>query len=133
VTYFFASPLAHQFVTEQGWDADRAKTLYETLSLHLNPVVDANVDGVEAKLLKDGATMDVIGARAHCLPTTAIQMVHDRFPRAGFREEILASINDVPHAPDSRPQFLSRGFGILAARNPLDSEPFAPERFKSVN
>ncbi|MGL5939068.1 MAG: hypothetical protein ACRC2S_01570 [Waterburya sp.] len=79
-------------------------------------------DGVEAKLLKDGATMDVIGLRAHCLPSSAIQAVHNQFPRAGFREEILASINNVPHAPDSRPQFLSRGFGILAAKNPLDGK-----------
>jgi hypothetical protein len=125
--------LAHHFAISQDWDRDRAKTLYEMISLHLNPVVNVPLDGVEAKLLKDGATMDVIGVRSHCLPITAIQAVHDRFPRAEFREEILASINDVPHAPDSRPQFLSRGFGILAARNPLDSEPFAPERFKSVN
>ncbi|BDA70525.1 phosphohydrolase [Calothrix sp. PCC 7716] len=116
--------LAHQFAILQGWDAHRAKTLYETISLHLNPIVDVAIDGVEAKLLKDGATMDVIGVRFHCLPSGAIQTVHAQFPRIGFREEILASINNVPHAQDSRPQFLSRGFSILAARNPLDRRKF---------
>lgn len=114
--------LAHQFVLSQGWDAHRAEKLYEIISLHLNPLVDMTVDGVEAKLLMDGTVMDVIGARSHCLPSAAIQAVHDRFPRAEFQEEILTSINDVPHAPDSRPQFLGRGFGILAAKNPLDEK-----------
>jgi hypothetical protein len=118
--------LAQQFALSQGWNAHRAEKLYEIISLHLNPSVDTTVDGVEAKLLNDGATMDVIGVRSHCLPSAAIQAVHERFPRAEFREEILASINDVPHAPDSRPQFLSRGFGILAARNPLDRNTFNP-------
>lgn len=118
--------LAHQFAISQGWDAHRAEKLYEMISLHLSPIVDATVDGVEAKLLKDGATMDVIGVRSHCLPNAVIQSVHDQFPRAKLREEILASINNVPHAPDSRPQFLSRGFGILAARNPLDRKTFNP-------
>jgi hypothetical protein len=98
--------------------------LYEAISLHLNPVVDPIVDGVEAKLLKDGATMDVIGVRSHCLPSSAIQKIQAHFPRSGFREEILMTINDVPHVRDSRPHFLGRGFGIFAARNPLDGETF---------
>jgi hypothetical protein len=116
--------LAHHFAISQGWETDRAKALYEMISLHLNPVVDVTLDGVEAKLLKDGTVMDVIGARSHCFSSATIQSVHDKFPRAGFREEILASIRDIPHAPDSRPQFLGRGFSILVARNPLDRKLF---------
>jgi hypothetical protein len=115
--------LAHHLVSLNGWGEERAKAVYEAISFHLNPIVDAKLDGVEAKLLKDGATMDVIGMRSHCLPIKVIQAIHTQFPRAGFKEEILASTN-ISHPRNSRPHFLGGGFGFLAARNPLDDKIF---------
>jgi hypothetical protein len=84
------------------------------------------VHGAEAKLVGDGATMDVLGSRYHRVPTGIVRSVHARYPRTSFRGEILVSVG-APHAPSSRPHFLSRlGFGFFANRNPLDRSVFAP-------
>lgn len=115
---------AYDFVMTQGWPHERAVRTYEAISLHLNPIVDARVHGAETQLVGDGATMDVIGSRRHCLPEAIIQAVQARFPRHGFREEILHTIR-VPHATNSRPAFLAKGFEFFAARNMLDTPRYA--------
>jgi len=117
---------AAELVRAGGWDEERATRTYEAISLHLNPLIDASVQGAEARLVGDGATMDVLGSRHHRVPVEAIRRVHARHPRNGFREDILRSV-DAPHATDSRPDFLSKlGFGFFADRNPLDCPVFEP-------
>ncbi|NEW06794.1 HD domain-containing protein [Paenibacillus sp. SYP-B3998] len=120
---------AYQLVTNMGWHPDRAKKVYESISLHLNPVINEQVYGPEARLVGEGATMDVLGAKSHRLSAAAIQAVHAKYARSGFTEDILHSITGVEHALDTRPKLLSSmGFGILARRNPLDRTEFnSPE------
>lgn len=115
---------AAAFAHEAGWDARRKHRLYEAISLHLNPVVDARLHGAEAKLIADGATFDVIGSGRRRIPDEARLAVHSRFPRAGFRDEIVGTI-ERRHAPGTRPAFLAPGFAALARRNPLDRKDSA--------
>lgn len=111
----------HRLAVDAGWEADRAVRAYEAVSLHLNMVIDPDTWGAEAHLVGAGATMDVAGAMRHRVRDELIARVHERYPREGFRAEILEIIGNVPHAPGTRPHLFPRlGFGAVAARNPLD-------------
>ncbi|UDL06290.1 HD domain-containing protein [Marinobacter sp. CA1] len=105
----------------QQWSDDDASRLYEAISYHLNPWLSAHHHSAEALLLKYGAHMDVAGAYQHLVPEALHQQIHQRYPRHGFREEIVTSIDQTPHRPGSHAHFLRRcGFSKLAANNPLD-------------
>lgn len=122
-THCFAATGArhtYTFAVDQGWQPDQAVKAYEAVSLHLNPIINAQIHGVEAKLVGDGAKMDVIGSRRHMLPANVIREVHVQFPRHNHREEIVRTML-VQHAPDTRPAFLAPGFSFFAQHNPLDN------------
>ncbi|MDD3518084.1 MAG: HD domain-containing protein [Chromatiales bacterium] len=112
---------ARHFAHEHGWSERHCRSLYESISLHLNPWLSMSAHEAEAALLQRGAMLDVIGADRHLIPLRELDRVQARHPRDGFRAAILASMTDIRHPPDSRAGFLFRcGFACLAGNNPLD-------------
>ncbi|MFG6175649.1 HD domain-containing protein [Halomonas sp. THAF12] len=112
---------ARRLALDAQWrDADAIR-LYEAISYHLNPWLDAGRHTPEALLVKYGAHMDVAGAHRHLLPAKTLAEIHRRHPRDGFRQEITRSIESLPHRTGSHAEVLRRmGFARLAERNPLD-------------
>lgn len=122
---------AYQFGADQGWTEAERRALYEAISRHINPHEPLPRSEPEAALLQRGATMDVIGSDRHRIPAEALRRVHADYPREGFREAILATMQDTLHPDSSRAGLLlSCGFVGMAARNPLDALP-AAERARS--
>lgn len=112
---------ARDLAASQQWPLERQRAVYEAISYHLNPYLSLAHHEPEAVCLQRAAHLDVIGAGHHLLPDSAITKVHADYPRTGFREEILASMTEVVHAPGSHAAVLSSlGFTRLANRNPLD-------------
>lgn len=113
--------VAYHLALEHGWPHAQAETLYNSIGLHLNPLVSVAEHGPEAKLLGNGAYLDIVGLRHYCLTTEAIQRVHQLYPREQFVPEILRIMSDIQHPPDTRSGFMSNiGIDFLAKRNPLD-------------
>ena len=84
-------------------------------------IVNTTEHGPEAKLLGNGAYLDIVGLRHYCLTTDAIQRVHKLYPREQFVPEILRIMSEIQHPPDTRSGFMSNiGIDFLAKRNPLD-------------
>lgn len=112
---------AERLAVEHGWDADRAARVYEAISLHINPVVTLRDHGTEAHLLARAAGFDNFGMQLHRVPIGARRTVHARFPRAGWRDAALGTMQPGLHAPDTRPAFgVFLGIGKLVSANPLD-------------
>lgn len=124
---------AREFGAAIGWDLERNRRVYEAVSLHLNPFIPLEATHPEAALLQRAATLDVIGMNRHRLTPYVIRGVDARFPRTGFREEILHTITEKPHMPCSHANLLGKcGFAKLARSNPLDQAPYvasAAERY----
>lgn len=113
--------VAYHLALEHDWQHAQAETLYNCIGLHLNPLIDATEHGPEAKLLGNGAYLDIVGLRHYCLTAEAIQRVHQLYPREQFVTEILRIMNDIQHPPDTRSGFMSKiGIDFLAKRNSLD-------------
>ena len=112
---------AHGILGEHGTPAERAHTVAEAISLHLNISVPERLGG-EAHLLSKGVSLDAIGQRAHQLPQRPVHQVIDRWPRTGFSDQLAAATRSQAQArPRSRAAFLWRiGFGGLVSANPLD-------------
>ncbi|MEN7546855.1 hypothetical protein AAG747_02970 [Rapidithrix thailandica] len=106
---------------EHHWSPQRTRQLFTVISAHLNPEIDKEVYGTESYLLGGGAVMDVLGSRYHTIPNTLLHKVHTHYPREGFKEEIIETMN-YPHVSDSRAGFLKKaGFATFASKNPLDN------------
>ncbi|WP_193085986.1 HD domain-containing protein [Halomonas sp. FME65] len=90
---------ARDLAASQQWPPERQRAVYEAISYHLNPYLSLAHHEPEAVCLQRAAHLDVIGAGHHLLPDSAITKVHADYPRTGFREEILASMTEVVHAP----------------------------------
>ncbi len=112
---------AHAFVRERGEPEERARTVAEAISLHLNITVPARL-GVEASLLSKGATLDVVGRRLEQLSRQAVSEVVGRWPRDGFTGFIVPAMERQARTrPQSRSALLDRlGFGALVRGKPLD-------------
>ena len=93
-----ADPRAHCFAVEgafaaeellaaRGWPAERATTVAQAISLHLNITVPAERHGPEAHLLNTGAGLDVVGRGLAGLPRARTAEVEARHPRHGFAKE----------------------------------------------
>lgn len=116
---------AERFVLGKGWDPERARLVYEAISLHVNPAVDAAVAGTEARLVAETTAMETVGLHVHRLPRTEVANVLARFPRAGFADEFRQALTG-PHRPSTRPHFMAGlGAARLVERNPLDGPAFA--------
>jgi len=114
--------IAYDLARAHGWDESKSQHLHDTIGLHINPLVSVADHGPEAKLLGNGAFMDIVGLRHYCVPTQDLQEVILRYPRGDFIEEILRVMREMDHRPDSRSGFMSKlGIDFLARRNPLNS------------
>jgi hypothetical protein len=115
--------IAYKLALEHDWDDAQAEALYNCIGLHLNPLVSATEHGPEAKLLGNGAYLDILGLRHYCLTAEVIKRVDERHPREDFVPEILMIMKEIKHPPDTRSGFMSKiGFDFMAKRNPLDKE-----------
>lgn len=112
--------LAESFLIEKGYDARKAVIVNDAINTHLNPVVQIENRSVEAKLLSQGATLDVTGARSCCVPDRLLHMVDQRYPREGFIAEFANTGLKAEHPAHTRPEFLKWGFRKMALRNRLD-------------
>jgi hypothetical protein len=111
---------AHAFVHGHGASDERARTVAEAISLHLNVTVPARL-GAEAQLLSKGDSLDVVGRRLHQIPPPARQSVEERWPRDGLADELAASTGGQARLrPQSRAALLHRlGFVALIEGNPM--------------
>ncbi len=111
---------AHAFMRAHGESEQRARTVGEAITLHLNVNVPERL-GAEAHLLSRGVSLDVVGRWLHQIPPAATRDVEERWPRDGLASELIASTRaQARMRPDSRPALLHKlGFAKLIERNPL--------------
>lgn len=103
---------AEKFAERAGWPVERRHRLSEAISMHLNIRVGMRY-GAEAHLLHEGAALDVIGARMREISKETLQAVQARYPRLGFKENMVAAMKmQVRARPDSRAAFLA-GLGFF--------------------
>jgi HD domain-containing protein len=112
---------AHAFVHTRGGGQERARTVAEAISLHLNVTVPVRL-GAEAHLLSKGVSLDVVGRRLHQIPPATVVAVDGRYPRDACSAELARSVTKQAQLrPTSRAALLRRlGFVALIERNPLE-------------
>ncbi|HEX3609303.1 MAG TPA: HD domain-containing protein [Solirubrobacterales bacterium] len=112
---------AHAMLCEQRAPEDRARTVAEAISLHLNIDIPERY-GPVAVLLSKGVTLDVVGRRLERLPAASLLEVAAKWPREGSGDLLLADTRrQAELRPQSRAALLHRlGFGGLISANPLD-------------
>lgn len=112
---------AHALLCAHQAPEDRARTVAEAISLHLNVDVPDRY-GSEAVLLSKGVTLDVVGRRMERFPQAALLEVAERWPRQGSGALLSEDTKrQAERRPQSRAALLHRlGFGKLVAANPLD-------------
>ncbi len=112
---------AHTLLCDHQAPADRARTVAEAISLHLNISVPERY-GPEAVLLSKGVMVDVVGRRVELLPTASVSDVVAKWPREGSSDLLLAdTARQAKIRPQSRAALLHRlGFTKLVSANPLD-------------
>jgi hypothetical protein len=115
---------AHTLLCEHQAPADRARTVAEAISLHLNISVPDRY-GPEAVLLGQGVMLDVVGRRMERFPQAALVEVAKRWPREGSGALLLKDTAlQAKIRPHSRAALLHRlGFTKLVSANPLDRLP----------
>jgi len=113
--------VAHALVKRRGEPEDRARTVAEAISLHLNVTVDDRF-GPISTLLSKGVMLDVVGRRVEQIPPANIHEVIARWPRQGSGELLLAdTAKQAECRPHSRAALLHRlGFTKLVSANPID-------------
>ncbi len=114
---------AHALVSARGEPEDRARTVAEAISLHLNISVHDR-HGPIATLLSKGVMLDVVGRRLQQLPAASVADVTSRWPRVGSGEALLVGTKRQAHVrPHSRAALLHRlRFTDLVSANPLDND-----------
>lgn len=121
----YGGDYAKNFVIENGGTIDKASLIKKIIDLHLYPNVDKKKFGIEPYLLAKGASMDVIGIHHFQLPDNFIRSIHKNYTRIGFKEDILQTIESLPHQENTRANVLKKmGFNNLASKNILDSKKF---------
>jgi HD domain len=112
---------AHGMLLANAAPPDRARTVAEAISLHLNVFVPERL-GVEAYLLGKGVSLDVTGMRLRELPRPAIARVVKHWPREGSGAWLVGAMRQQAEArPQSRAALLMQaGFARLTERCPLD-------------
>jgi hypothetical protein len=112
---------AHTLLCEHQAPEDRARTVAEAISLHLNVDVPDRY-GPEAVLLSKGVTLDVVGRRMERFPQATLLEVAKKWPREGSGALLLEDTKrQAKRRPQSRAALLHRlGFAKLVSANPLD-------------
>jgi hypothetical protein len=112
---------AYALVHSHGASEDRARTVAEAISLHLNVTVPARL-GAEAHLLSKGVSLDVVGRRLHHVPVAAVERVTAHWPREGLAADLITSTRmQAQLRPQSRSALIHKlGFAALIKGNPLE-------------
>lgn len=112
---------ARAFAVGHGAVAERADTIAEAISLHLNINV-ADKYGPIATLLSKGVMLDVVGRRVEQVPPGPITDITSMWPREGSGALLLADTKrQAQKRPQSRAALLHKlGFTALVSDNPLD-------------
>jgi hypothetical protein len=79
---------AQQFAQSHQWPEPKQHALADAISMHLNMQVTKR-QGMEAHLLHEGASLDVIGARFSQIHVQNKTEVLDRYPRARFKTQMI--------------------------------------------
>ena len=107
-----SADVADEHARRSGWPQERADSLSEAITLHLNPWVSP-AQGAEAHLVNAGAALDVAGLRRWELEPETIDAVVHRHPRADFKRQFRAALDaHAAAAPGCRVQALLR-FGLF--------------------
>lgn len=83
---------AKDWSIQRGWQIPRADQLFDAISMHMNPFVALD-DGVEAHLLQQAASCDVIGSRGFEFSTTFRTQLNQQYPRLDFNQHMIEFIN----------------------------------------
>lgn len=112
---------AHALLCEHQAPEERARTVAEAISLHLNIQVPDRY-GPEAVLLSRGVMLDVVGRRIERFPEATLSDVAKKWPREGSGALLLEdTARQAKTRPRSRAALLHRlGFTRLVSANPLD-------------
>lgn len=103
--------VAKRFSQAHQWPESRQHALEDAICLHLNPRVPKAL-GMEAHLLHEGASLDVIGARFNEVHRQTRIAVLERHPRAGFKDGMTDLMKDEAKSrKESRAGFLV-GLGL---------------------
>jgi hypothetical protein len=117
-----SASVADEHARRSGWPKERAASLSEAITLHLNPWVSA-AQGIEAHLLNAGAAVDVAGLRRWELHPETVTAVVRRHPRADFKRQFRAAFGaHAQAAPRCRVHTLLRYglFGPMIRHSPFD-------------
>lgn len=106
------------WLTNKQHPQDKVECVANAIALHLNLYVPASKHGPVAALVARGAICDVFTAGLKRIHPKAVQRLLAIYPRGDLYDALTA--NGAPHAPDSRPDFLSK-LGGLPKVNRLDS------------
>ncbi|MGN5764660.1 HD domain-containing protein [Acinetobacter calcoaceticus] len=118
----FAGQGAHaakDWSIQQGWPIGRADQLFDVISLHMNPYV-ALKEGIEAHLLQQAASCDVIGSRGFEFSKQFRQQLQQHYPRLDFNRIMIEfTEQEAEQRPRSRTAMLVQsGFKQLVNSNP---------------
>ncbi|MCH7335794.1 HD domain-containing protein [Acinetobacter sp. NIPH 2699] len=110
---------AKDWSIEQGWQIPRADQLFDVISMHMNPYVALD-DGIEAHLLQQAASCDVIGSRGFEFSLQFRQQLQQHYPRLDFNENMIEfTQHEAKQRPKSRTAMLVQsGFKHLVNLNP---------------
>ncbi|RZF56875.1 HD domain-containing protein [Acinetobacter halotolerans] len=110
---------AKDWSIEQGWHAPRADQLFDVISMHMNPYV-ALEDGIEAHLLQQAASCDVIGSRGFEFSPQFRLQLQQQYPRLDFNHKMIEfSQLEAINRPKSRTAMVVQsGFKQLINLNP---------------
>lgn len=120
----FAAHGAHvseEKLLELGASPMLASEVADAIGMHLNASVDAEFGGT-ARLVNQGAGLDVVGVRASDLGKTLISGVLAQYDRRGFADQLLGVIRvENRERPSARmASFFGVGMGTAIRLNPLD-------------
>lgn len=113
--------VAQRFSQAHQWPESRQHTLADAICLHLNPRVP-KTQGMEAHLLHEGASLDVIGARFNEIHLRTRTEVLERYPRTGFKDGMSSLMKDEAKSrSESRAGFLvDLGMNRMIRAAPFD-------------
>ena len=92
---------AHAFLTERGWDAEKADLVREAITFHTR-VGTEDHERKEVPLLRMGAAVDVLGLGIEDVPSEDVRRIIETWPREGLTAELVEAFADqARRKPDS--------------------------------
>ena len=84
---------AHAFLTERGWDHEKAELVREAITFHTRPANEDH-DRKEVRLLTMGAGVDVLGLGIEDVPADVVHAIVEEWPREGLKAELVERFGD---------------------------------------